>query len=113
MLLAPGSCCQLDDCLSALRSFPGSTQICVKLARLDREALPNALVESHRHASEGERAVFRRATPGAVVTGEAVRMNHYSALASSIRRLKTLCQENKHIRRLEESIRLEMKLNQT
>jgi len=44
---------------------------------------------------------------------EALGMNHYSAVASSIRRLKTLCQENKHIRRLEESIRLEMKLNQT
>ena len=35
-------------------------------------------------------------------------MNHYSAVASSIRRLKLLCQENKHIRRLEDSVRQEM-----
>ena len=44
---------------------------------------------------------------------EALGMNHYSAVASSIRRLKILCQENTQIRRLEESIRQEITLNQT
>jgi len=31
-------------------------------------------------------------------------MDHYSAVASSIRRLKILCQENQHFRRLENKI---------
>ena len=44
---------------------------------------------------------------------EALGMNHYSAVASSISRLKTLCQENKHIRRLENKIQQKMTLNQT
>jgi len=35
---------------------------------------------------------------------EALGMNHYTAVASSIRRLKILCQENQHIRRLENTI---------
>ena len=44
---------------------------------------------------------------------EALGMNHYSAVASSIRRLKILCYENEHIRRLEKRIRQNITLNQT
>ena len=44
---------------------------------------------------------------------EALGMNHYSAVASSIRRLEKLCAENKHIRRMEKRIRQEITLNQT
>jgi len=44
---------------------------------------------------------------------EALGMNHYSAVASSIRRLEKLCEENKHIRRMEKRIRQEIALNQT
>ena len=44
---------------------------------------------------------------------EALGMNHCSAVVSIIRRLKILCQENKHLRRLENKIQHEMAQNQT
>jgi hypothetical protein len=44
---------------------------------------------------------------------EALGMNHYSAVASSIRHLEKLCEKNKHIRRMEKRIRQEITLNQT
>ena len=44
---------------------------------------------------------------------EALGMNHCSAVVSIIRRLKILCQENKHLQRLENKIQHEMALNQT
>ena len=44
---------------------------------------------------------------------EAPGMNHHSAVASCIRRLKILCQKIMHMRRLEKRIRQEMTLNQT
>ena len=46
-------------------------------------------------------------------SAEALGMNRYSAVASSIGRLKILCQENKPIRHLEERIQQKMTLNQT
>jgi hypothetical protein len=44
---------------------------------------------------------------------EALAVNHHSAVASSIRRLKILCRENKPIRRLKKRIRQEIALNWT
>jgi len=42
-----------------------------------------------------------------------LKMNHYSAVASSLRRLKQLCRENKRIRRLENAIQHQLTQDQT
>jgi len=42
-----------------------------------------------------------------------LRMNHYSAVASSLRRLKQLCRENRRIRRLERAIQHQLTQDQT
>jgi len=44
---------------------------------------------------------------------EALGMNHYSAVASSIRRLDLLCRQSRHIRRMEKRIGQDITLNQT